>query len=245
MSATHANTTNVRTATAPERPEFAVTLGLLPPYTIEDVKRAYLDKVKLAHPDRGGDRDDFERIQHAFEQAQAYLRFRSDRRQWIAARMDEYLAVLALVERLDALGAEVETETMDWVRRSFGDFAGMTESIIAIRLANSPQAAEAIDALVSEQANLQALKRLELPGCPIGDADVWQLRVFRQLTHLDLSGTRVTSRALTLVDWLRALTALNVSGTSVGWLDRFRLNRKLRRRRAAVPDPVVHPVNVR
>ena len=80
----------------PERPQYAVTLGLLPPYTMDDVKRAYLDKVKDAHPDRGGDSATFERIQTAFEQAQAYLRFRSDRRKWIAARMEEYLAEAAL-----------------------------------------------------------------------------------------------------------------------------------------------------
>ena len=34
-------------------------------------------------------------------------------------------------------------------------------------------------------------------------------------------------------------------GTAIGWLDRLRLGRKLRKRRAAAPDPVVHPVNIR
>ena len=238
--------TNSKSAEAsPERPNFAVTLGLMPPYTMDDVKRVYLDKVKSAHPDHGGDRHAFDRIQEAFEQAQSYLRFRSDRRQWIAARMEEYLALLDLMERLDSLGAEVETITLDWVRRSFGDFASMTETIVGVRLANSPRASEAINALVREHANLQALKRLELPGSAIDDSHVWQLRAFRQLAHLDLSGTQVTSRSLAIVDWLPTLSTLEVGGTSIGWWERLRLARTLRKRRAAAPDPVIHPVNIR
>ena len=43
---------------------FMVLLGLLPPYTLDDVKRAYLDKVRTAHPDHGGDLDDFRNPQH-------------------------------------------------------------------------------------------------------------------------------------------------------------------------------------
>ena len=39
--------------TRDERPEFMAILGLLPPYSREDVKRAYLAKVRTAHPDHG------------------------------------------------------------------------------------------------------------------------------------------------------------------------------------------------
>ena len=46
---------NSRSDVSLPRPAFALVLGLLPPYTMEDVKRAYRDKVKDAHPDRGGD----------------------------------------------------------------------------------------------------------------------------------------------------------------------------------------------
>ena len=228
----------------PERPHFAVVLGLLPPYTIEDVKRAYMDKVKDAHPDRGGDREAFDKIQHAFEEGQEYLRFRSDRRKWIAARMDEYLAILALNERLHELGAEVDTVMLDWVRRSFGDFADLTESIVGIRMTNSTNAAELVETLVREQASLAGLKRLELPGCPVTDAIAWHLRPLKGLTKLDLSRTSITWRALSLVDFLPALVTFNVEGTAVGWWPRTKMQRALRKRRQAAPDPILHPANI-
>jgi hypothetical protein len=228
-----------------ERPEFAVTLGLLPPYTMDDVKRAYLDKIKDAHPDRGGDRAAFDRIQHAFEQGSEYLRFRSDRRHWIAARMEEYLAVESLTGRLRALGAEVDTLMLDWVRRSFGDFADLTESIIAVRMVNAANVDELVDAMVREQAILPALKRLELPGCAVVDRLAMQLRVFKRLEHLDLSHTGITEKGLAVVDFLPELTSMTIDGTKVGWWSRRRLDRTLRRRLASRPNPVFHPANVR
>jgi hypothetical protein len=227
-----------------ERPQFAVTLGLLPPYTIDDVKRAYMDKVKDAHPDHGGDRAEFDKIQHAFEQGQEYLRFRSDRRKWIAARMDEYMAALALNEQLHELGAEVETVMLDWVRRSFGDFADLTESIVGIRCTNCANVAKLVELLVREQGSLAALKRLELPGCPVTDSVAWQLRPLKGLTHLDLSRTAITWRILSLVEFLPALEKFDVAGTSVGWWPRVKLKRALSKRRRARPDPILHPANI-
>jgi hypothetical protein len=48
-------------------------LGLELPCTIEDVLSAYREKVKVLHPDRGGDRRKFLRLQEQFEQAMALL----------------------------------------------------------------------------------------------------------------------------------------------------------------------------
>ena len=100
------------------RPGFAIVLGLLPPYTVEDVKRAYRDKVKDAHPDRGGDRDDFDRIQKAFEEAGAYSEVplrspRVDRRAngriCISRQTDREAAIARRPNRLDdaRLGAAI------------------------------------------------------------------------------------------------------------------------------------------
>jgi hypothetical protein len=236
---------NSRNHVASDRPAFAVTLGLLPPYSMEDVKRAYREKVKDAHPDRGGDRDAFDRIQRAYEEAGEYLKFRSDRRIWIAARMDEYLGVISLVERLRALGAEVDSMMLDWVRQSFGDFADLTVSITAVRLHDSKNAAELIDTMIGERASLPGLKRLSLAGCPIDNLLALELRAFKSLSQLDLSRTPITDRALTVVDFLPDLVALNIEGTSIGWWARHKAERTLRKRRQSRPDPIFHPANVR
>jgi len=237
--------TNASGDATPNRPVFAVTLGLLPPYTMDDVKRAYREKVKDAHPDRGGDRAAFDRIQHAYEEAGAYLKFRSDRRLWIAARMDEYLGVVSLIERLQVLGAEVDSSTLDWIQRSFGDFANLTESIAGIELHDSNNAAELVDVMIGEQASLPGLKRLSLAGCPVDNLLALELRVFKSLAELDLSRTQISDRALTVVEFLPDLVTLNIDDTQVGWWARQKVERRLRKRRQSRPDPIFHPAKVR
>jgi hypothetical protein len=226
-----------------ERPEFAVTLGLLPPYTLDDVKRAYLAKVKSAHPDHGGARADFDKIQHAFEQANAYLSFRGDRRQWIAARMEQYVAVTELVERLRQLGAEVDTAIVDWIKHSFGDFANLTESITSIKKTDA-DASELLDSMIRERELLSGLKRLNLAGCPLNDPQALQLRVFSSLVHLDLSRTQITARSTTaLIERLTQLETFKIEGTSIGWWARRQLRRKLQRRQMPQLAAVIHALN--
>jgi hypothetical protein len=228
-----------------DRPAFAVTLGLLPPYSMDDVKRAYREKVKDAHPDRGGDPKTFERIQTAFEEAGEYLKFRQDRRMWIAARMEEYVEVANLIGRMQKLGAEVDSTMLDWVRHSFGDFADLTVSITGVRLKDSKNAAKLVDAMVDELPSLPGLKRLSLAGCQVDNLLALELRVFKSVAELDLSRTQITDRALKVVEFLPDLVSLNVEGTGVGWWARHKANSLLKKRRQSRPDPIFHPVNVR
>jgi hypothetical protein len=50
-------------------PRCILALGLTMPCTVEEVLAAYRRKVKQLHPDRGGDRRKFLRLQAHFEQA--------------------------------------------------------------------------------------------------------------------------------------------------------------------------------
>jgi hypothetical protein len=54
-------------------PRCILALGLVMPCTSEDVLAAYRRKVKQLHPDRGGDRREFLRLQAHFEQAMAFV----------------------------------------------------------------------------------------------------------------------------------------------------------------------------
>ncbi len=54
-------------------PRYILALGLVMPCTSDEVLAAYRRKVKLLHPDRGGNRRDFLRLQAQFEEALAFV----------------------------------------------------------------------------------------------------------------------------------------------------------------------------
>jgi hypothetical protein len=56
-----------------DTPRCILALGLTLPCTTDDVLVAYRRKVKKLHPDRGGNRREFLRLQAHFEQAMAFL----------------------------------------------------------------------------------------------------------------------------------------------------------------------------
>lgn len=229
-----------------DRPACMVKLGLLPPYMPEDVEKAYLAKLKEIRPDLGGDPKPFYEVQTAYMQAKEYLKFRGDRRGWIAKRMDEYLATQELTEKLKAFGAEVETNFVDWLQKSFGEFAELTESILAVRLHNAPNGDDFVEFLVANRDQLLSVERIDLAGCKVSDAAVRQLSVFRRLQELDLSRTPITWQSLHIVQWLPELHQVNVEGTGLNWFTRRKLTAQLRRNRQAVETiRATHPTTVR
>ena len=217
------------------RPDFMVLLGIAPPYAAEDVKAAYLAKAKEMHPDRGGSSQEFDSLQKAYEQAQQYLDFRSDRRGWIANQMLGYLSVQEVMEKLEEFGAEVTSDAVDWLKKSFGDFAQLTENIIGIRLEGSDKADDLIRCMLDHQSDLNGLTHLELPNCKVSDQAVLELEPFQQLQHLDLSGTRVTKDATWIVDSILGLESLNLQGTRVGWWMKRKVRSVLQQRVDARP----------
>lgn len=223
-----------------------VVLGLLPPYMPEDVEKAYLSRVKDIRPDLGGDPKPFYELQNAYAQAKEYLKFRGDRRGWIAKRMEEYLGVQEVVAGLKEFGADVETTALDWLQKSFGDFADLTESVVGIRLHDSAHGEEFVEFLVGQHEKLLELRRIDLTGCAITDAAVRQLSVFRRLQELNLSRTPITWEALHVVQFLPELNEVNVQNTSLGWLTRRKLASQLKqKRKAAATLKAVHPTAVR
>jgi hypothetical protein len=150
------------------------------------------------------------------------------------------------MEQLKEFGAEVETNFLDWLQKSFGEFAELTEKILAVRFNNSANGDEFIEYLVSNRDHLLELERLDLAGCTISDAAVRQLSVFRRLQELDLSRTPITWQSLHIVDWLPELHSVNVEGTGLNWFTKRKLASQLRhKRKAAEAMRAVHPTTVR
>lgn len=217
------------------RPDFMVVLGVAPPYAEEDVKQAYFQKAKILHPDRGGNAHEFDQLHQAFEQAKQFLEFKRNSRGWIARQMDGYLQSRELADKLTELGAHVETNAVEWLQRSFGDFADLTESITTVRLENSNQAEQLLNAMIGQAEALDKLTRLELPGCQVSDEAILRCEVFQLLQHLDLSGTPVTKAVVALVDLLPNLETLDLSGSKVWWWTRRKVASELRKRQAEKP----------
>ncbi len=206
-----------------QRPGFMVTLGLLPPYTAEDVQAAYREKAKTSHPDRGGSATEFEELHKAYEQAQEYLKFHLDRRQWLAAQIDRYAEQNLVVNEVHQLGGATEIEQIDWMKRSFGDFAVLTDMLRGIRLQGRAEGDAFLKYLAEHAAGLGHLLWLDVSGSQISDQGVRHLQALPSLRRLDVSRTPISNAALQVVEGLPNLEWLNLAGTSIGWWARWRL----------------------
>src|SRR5262249_29682799 len=154
---------------------FMVTLGLLPPYTLEDVQAAYREKAKTTHPDRGGSVAAFEELHEAYERAQEYLQFHRDRRGWLAVQVERYAVQETVANEVRRLGGTVEVEEIDWLKRSFGDFAVVTERLRGMRLTGRMEGDAILKYLVEHASGLTYLLWLDVSGSQISDEVILQL----------------------------------------------------------------------
>lgn len=217
-----------------DRPAFMVTLGVLPPYTREDVDAAYRGLVLQVHPDRGGTVGDFLKVQEAYDRAVEYVRFHSGRRGWIAAQVENYVRQEKAVDEVRRLGGTVETEEIDWMKRSLGDgFAMLTDRVRVIRLPESAADDAFIGFLAGPPSRTPYLLELSLAGTRITDEGLRALSAFTLLTKLNVARTRVSGGGIqSLLEQLPDLLCIDVQGTAVGLLSRWRFQRMLRKRRA-------------
>lgn len=215
-------------STAETRPEFMATLGLLPPYSLEDVRQAYKLKVRQTHPDAGGSADEFKNLQDAYEHAVEYVEFRGSRRGWLAAHVERYAREQELIAEVEELGGTVEIETEHWRTQSFGDFAQIAEHVVGLRL-NGPQfTSERVLGLVNRAPVQNSLRLLDLAASGIDDSTLGHLQSCGGLVRLDLRDTSVTIRGLYKLAALKHLEQVHIGGTRVRWWQRWRLGFRLR-----------------
>lgn len=209
--------------------EFLAILGLQQPVTVEDVKQAYLEKAKTAHPDRGGNNEEFLRLQKAFEQATQYAQFKASRMQWLTRWVEQYADQQKVIDDIKALGGVVQVNAADWLTQSIGpDFATVLDRVTGIRLSGPAIDDRVLLNLAGQRMVLSGLQKLELIDTGITSVGLQQLQAFESLRHLDLSGTDVGEQALeSLVSDLPRLETLVLERTNLSWWTR----RKLRRAR--------------
>jgi len=213
-----------------DRPEFMATLGILPPYTCQDVKQAYLAKVKAAHPDVGGDFNAFVRLQRAFERATEYVRVRGMPSSWLGSCVEKYVVQQAIIDRIGKLGGHVDVECLSWLNKDLGpDFVQITEDMVGIHLHGPHVDDEVFKFFAINLRPLRTLRVLDLARTRIGDTGLRYLSFLPSIKSANLRGTRITYEGLVGLPWLSRLERLDLSGTAISRWRRFKLQRQCRR----------------
>ncbi len=210
-------------------PECLSILGLRPPLTLEDVKQAYMARAKTAHPDRGGDPQEFIRLQKAFDEATDYVKFKASKLEWLASKIDAYAQQQEVATETIERGGSIEMEETDWLRRSFGeDFGHVADKLVAVRLPNG-RADDVFAILLGFRSDsLKDLAVLDLAGGPVTDEGLLQLKELKSLRHLDLRGTRVGKLAAEIPGWFENLEFLGLPKGALGMFARMTMPRRVK-----------------
>jgi hypothetical protein len=211
-----------------DRPEFMVYLELLPPYSIDDVHKAYKAKALAVHPDRGGSTADFLLLQKNYARAQEYVRFQESRRNWLATQVEPYLRQQEIIAEIERRGGHVEIERFEWMQRSFGDFASLAERLRGISLRNSSDGDAFVQYLAENAEHLEHLSRLDLAGSAVTNAGVQFVLKLKKLSRISLAGTAIGGSAIKRLAALEELEWLDVRGIPIGVLARWQLRWRLR-----------------
>jgi hypothetical protein len=222
---------------SPHHPKCLVALGLLPPVTAEDVKQAYLLKAKEMHPDRGGDPEQFIRLQKAYEEANEFVRFKAGKLEWLASKVEAYAQQQDVVTETIERGGEVEMEETDWLRKSFGeDFGHVADKLVSVRL-HGPAADDVFAILLGFRAeSLLDLAVLDLAGGSLTDEGLLQLKGLKNLRSLDLRGTAVGKLATEVPSWFARLEFLGLPAGAVGLFSRMSMPRRVKVAIGAAPN---------
>ena len=210
-------------------PECLAILGLRPPLTLEDVKQSFMARAMQAHPDRGGDPQEFIRLQKAFDDATEYVKFKASKLEWLASKIDAYAQQQEVATETIERGGSIEMEETDWLRKSFGeDFGHVADKLVAVRLPNG-RADDVFAIFLGFRADsLKDLAVLDLAGGTITDEGLLQLKELRSLRHLDLRGTQVGKLAVEVPGWFERLEFLGLPKGAVGMFARMTMPRRVR-----------------
>jgi len=211
------------------RPECLVTLGLLPPVTLDDVNQAYKAKAMQAHPDRGGDPKTFIAVKQAYDDACEYVKFKAGKLEWLASKIDAYAQQQEIVTETIERGGEVEMEEVDWLTKSFGeDFGHVADKLVRVTLRN--EKADDVFAILLgfRTESLRDLAVLDLAGGALTDEGLLQFKGFSALRRLDLRGTQVGKLAAEIPGWFPNLEFLGLPKGALGMLARLGMPRRVK-----------------
>ncbi|WP_425395770.1 hypothetical protein [Aeoliella sp.] len=200
-----------------KRRAFLERLGLSLPVTPADVKQAYFEKAKEAHPDHGGDSKDFMALQEAFDEALTFAQRNGKRLPWIGVQMPLYIAQREILRLVASWGGEVEVQQMNWLEETIGeDFTAIADRLVEINLTGCEVGDAELLALADQADGLKYLEVLRLANTNVGDAGVLKVTAVSNLRYLDVRGTAVSG---SLRRQLARLPQMNRVEGAGGWFD--------------------------
>jgi hypothetical protein len=205
------------------RPPCMVWLGLMPPYTQEDVKQAYRLKAKTAHPDAGGSQREFNELQTVYEHAQEFVEFYGDRRHWIGKLTERYIRQCECAQALEAFGATIELDQEHWRREAMEDFSILTQIVIGIRWNREHGVEELFSVLRTYENCLSKLRLLDLGGSDYSDRHLNELLRLERLVRIDLRQTQASLQTIRPLCELPDLEVINLRRSRVSWVQTLSL----------------------
>lgn len=203
------------------RPDCMQQLGLLPPYSVEDVKRAYRQLAKSSHPDAGGSAEDFAKLHDTYQRALNLAGFHESRRDWLASQVDRYVQRMEFQTLLTSLGGRCLVQRPDVYLSDYGpDFAQMLCEITAVYLTQGTRVDAAL-AQIAPQPMIQEARLLDLSFSDVTDNGLRHLSGL-PLLGIDLRTTRIASRGLKHLSQLPKLEWIHIGRTRIGFWGRFR-----------------------
>lgn len=208
---------------AERRPACMRVLGLLPPYSVEDVKKAYREKAKSVHPDGGGDAEAFKALHEAYQHALDLASFRESRRHWMGQRVERYLQRLELIEQIQRCGGRCVLQHDHEYALGYGpDFAEILRELVTVHLTGPSVDDAALETLCNGGTAAREIRLLVLSGTRVTDEGLLHLADL-ELRGLDVSHTEISARGLEVLRSLSKLEWLHVGRTRLGLWGRRRL----------------------
>lgn len=198
---------------------FLEVLGLSVPVTPADVRHAFLEKAKEAHPDRGGDSQQFKALQSAFEEALAFAQRNGKRLPWIGLQMPLYIAQREIVRLVESWGGKAEVQQLGWLEDTIGeDFTAIADRLVEIDLTGCDVGNTELLLLADHPEGLQFLEVLRLANTDVADTGVMKVTAASNLRYLDVRGTSVSRQLRKQLARLPQMHRVEGVGSWLDWL---------------------------
>ena len=226
----------------PRRPSFIRALGLLPPYSIRDVKAAYRAKAARLHPDAGGDPAEFKALRFAYERALDHARFQDSRREWLGTRIERYAARERAMNHVRHLGGTCRIGALDDYVDEFGrDFAEVVRELIAVELSGPNITDNTLSWVDSAVLVGSEVRTLAVRNADISSEGLMRLAAFDSIRALDLRGTAISGDGLEVLRRFDRLEWLHLGRTGVRYFTRRRIKRDFPRIKVVTRSSVQPP----